>query len=59
MKAAQEAEYAKLVLAGEPLTKKEQKNLEEQKNIKPISNKVQNGQRTEMKTIPLNTDWDE
>ena len=34
MKAAQEAEYAKLVLAGEPLTKKEQKTLEEQKNIK-------------------------
>ena len=28
MKAAQEAEFAKLVLAGEPLTKKEQKKLE-------------------------------
>lgn len=59
MKAAQEAEYAKLVLAGEPLTKKEQKSLEEQKNIKPISNNVPKEQRTEMKTIPINTDWDE
>lgn len=29
MKAAQEAQYSKLVLAGEPLTKKEQRNLEE------------------------------
>ena len=28
MKAAQEAEYTKLVVAGEPLTKKEQRNLE-------------------------------
>lgn len=28
MKAAQEAQYSKLVLAGEPLTKKEQRNLE-------------------------------
>ena len=32
MKAAQEAEYAKLVIAGEPLTKKEQKKLEQQKS---------------------------
>lgn len=31
MKAAQEAEYSKLVVAGEPLSKKEQKNLE--KNV--------------------------
>lgn len=31
MKAAQSAEYTKLVLAGEPLTKKEQKKLEQQK----------------------------
>ena len=28
MKAAQEAQYTKLVLAGEPLTKKEQRRLE-------------------------------
>lgn len=32
MKAAQEAQYVKLVLAGEPLTKKEQRNLEQQAN---------------------------
>ena len=56
MKAAQEAEYAKLVLAGEPLTKKEQRTLEEQKNIKVTPKDVQ---KTEMKTIPINTDWEE
>jgi len=44
MKAAQEAEYAKLVLAGEPLTKKEQKKLEQQKAAeapKPALQKTQ------------------
>ena len=56
MKAAQEAEYAKLVLAGEPLTKKEQRTLEEQKNIKVTPKDVQ---KTEMKTITINTDWEE
>ena len=35
MKAAQTAQYAKLVLAGEPLTKKEQKTLEEKANVNP------------------------
>lgn len=34
MDAAQEAEFKKLVVAGEPLSKKEQKNLEDD-NIKP------------------------
>jgi biopolymer transport protein ExbD/biopolymer transport protein TolR len=34
MRAAQEAGYAKLVLAGEPLSKKEQRKLEEQKKDK-------------------------
>lgn len=33
MKAAQSAQYEKLVLAGEPLTKKEQKTLEQQNKI--------------------------
>lgn len=49
MKAAQEAEYSKLVLAGEPLTKKEQKTLEK--------NEVKQQEKK-----PINTndyDWDE
>ena len=36
MKAAQEAQYVKLVLAGEPLTKKEQRNLEQQANMENL-----------------------
>jgi biopolymer transport protein ExbD/biopolymer transport protein TolR len=54
MKAAQEAEYAKLVLAGEPLTKKEQKKLEQQKtaeNPKPAP------QQTQQQKQPV--DWNE
>ena len=35
MKAAQSAEYVKLVLAGEPLTKKEQKQLEKKAPVNP------------------------
>lgn len=35
MKAAQSAEYTKLILAGEPLTKKEQKQLEKKAPINP------------------------
>lgn len=47
MKAAQEAQYSKLVLAGEPLTKKEQRNLEEkvvEKQFKTQSSKPVNVQ---------------
>lgn len=43
MKAAQETQYAKLVLAGEPLTKKEQKNLDknaEKQQQKAVSKPV-------------------
>ena len=36
MKAAQEAQYVKLVLAGEPLTKKEQRSLEQQANTENL-----------------------
>lgn len=56
MKAAQEAEYAKLVLAGEPLTKKEQKTLEQQNKSVEAPKEVQ---KNEVKTIPINTDWEE
>ena len=49
MKAAQEAEYSKLVLAGEPLSKKEQKSLEKNENKPQVK-----------KTINTNDyDWDE
>ncbi len=49
MKAAQEAEYTKLVLAGEPLTKKEQRKLE---NNSRNNIKKQN-------TAAPETNWDE
>ena len=51
MKAAQEAEYAKLVIAGEPLSKKEQKKLAE-KTEKEVETPAQQQK-------PVNTDWDE
>ena len=50
MKAAQEAEYAKLILAGEPLTKKEQKNLEAKK---------QQAEKPVQKTNEPVVDWNE
>ena len=53
MKAAQEAEYSKLVLAGEPLTKKEQRNLEEKAVQKSVA---------KQQSKPVNTqdyDWNE
>ncbi len=53
MKAAQEAEYAKLVLAGEPLTKKEQRKLEQQKS----EPKEQTPQQSQTNTQPI--DWNE
>ena len=55
MKAAQEAEYAKLVLAGEPLTKKEQKKLEQQSNA-ANKNTVEPA-KSEQTTQPV--DWNE
>ena len=50
MKAAQEAEYEKLVVAGEPLTKKEQRELEK---------KVSNQTAAEQKTNVQDYDWNE
>ncbi|MCD7779974.1 MAG: biopolymer transporter ExbD [Candidatus Gastranaerophilales bacterium] len=52
MKAAQEAQYSKLILAGEPLTKKEQKNLEKKAETK----------EADKASTSVNTkdyDWDE
>lgn len=57
MKAAQEAEYAKLVVAGEPLTKKEQRNLEQQSSVK-----TKNTARKTADKVPLDKNdynWDE
>ena len=51
MKAAQAAEYDKLIIAGEPLTKKEQRNLEQTQNSKPEPLKNKN--------IEQNYNWDE
>ena len=53
MKAAQEAQYTKLVLAGEPLTKKEQKALQQQNDIK------QTRQPAKTKSVSQDYDWDE
>ena len=53
MKAAQEAEYAKLVIAGEPLSKKEQKKLEND------SKKTVEKTAEQPKSKPVSTDWDE
>lgn len=53
MKAAQQAEYAKLVIAGEPLSKKEQKQLEKKEQV---------NSSTAPKNIAkpsINTDWEE
>lgn len=49
MKAAQEAEYSKLVLAGEPLTKKEQRKLESEQPQKQQPKQTQQ----------QNYDWEE
>ncbi len=55
MKAAQEAQYTKLVLAGEPLTKKEQKALQQQSETKQVSKSV----ATNNKINSQDYDWDE
>lgn len=54
MKAAQEAEYAKLVVAGEPLTKKEQRNLEQNAQVQKSNVKT-----AQPKTQTQDYDWDE
>ena len=52
MKAAQEAQYSKLVLAGEPLSKKEQRNLEQN------AQNQQNEQTQQPKKVDLPDDYD-
>lgn len=63
MKAAQEAQYTKLIIAGEPLTKKEQRKLDNDKNIKNINNFTNEttNENTNENTIDETTDynWDE
>ncbi len=55
MKAAQEAQFTKLIIAGEPLSKKEQKNLENNKQ----TNVVQENQPISSTSNTSNIDWDE
>lgn len=52
MDSAKEAEYTKLTLAGEPLTKKEQKNLKSQAPTQP--RKVEGDQKAQ---APENNNW--
>lgn len=54
MKAAQEAEYAKLVVAGEPLSKKEQRELDKKAN-----SQVQNKEVKSKSKDPKKYNWDE
>lgn len=57
MKAAQEAEYGKLILAGEPLSKKEQRKLDNNTQQKSTPQK-----EVQQQTVPVNTqdyNWDE
>lgn len=57
MKAAQEAQYVKLVLAGEPLTKKEQRTLEQKSDEQSLRN-----ENTVNASKPVNIkdyNWDE
>ena len=51
MKAAQEAQYSKLIIAGEPLTKKEQRALENN-----VSNSLSEPKKME---VPADYDWNE
>ncbi len=51
MKAAQEADYEKLVVAGEPLSKKEQKKLQKQEKIKTKEIQQSEQQDTYRRTV--------
>lgn len=55
MKAAQEAQYTKLIIAGEPLNKKEQRKLEQSAN----TNVQLKNQENEKKLTPKDYNWEE
>lgn len=59
MRAAQEAEYAKLIVAGEPLSKKEQKKLEDQTPTKsqPTAQAEQTHKVSNV-NVPKEDDWE-
>lgn len=64
MKAAQEAEYGKLIIAGEPLTKKEQRKLDEsspaeKQDTQNVQNTVQKGSPSKTGIAPDEYNWDE
>ena len=54
MAAAQEAEYTKLIVAGEPLSKKEQKELAS-KQVKPVEEQP----KQKPVNIPAESEWEE
>ena len=57
LRAAQDAEFGKLVIAGEPLTKKEQVKLEQQQAQMQAQQQAKNKQKASKKTQDI--DWDE
>lgn len=59
MKAAQEAEYSKLVVAGEPLTKKEQRNLENNSSDKKTLPEKKVETTAPKNVNPKDYNWDE
>lgn len=57
VRAAQESGFEKLVVAGEPLSKKEQKQLEQSQNIQPTSNINLPTEETIQPTTNLNNEY--
>ena len=57
MKAAQDAEFDKLVVAGEPLSKKEQTKLQNQ--AKPKKQSVHKHQKQQLNTHPVQNNYDD
>lgn len=59
MDAAQDAQYKKLIIAGEPLNKKEQKKLEESDKVNIPDNNIINGATTPLPQENLYENWSE
>lgn len=59
MKAAQEAEYEKLIVAGEPLSKKEQKDLNEKPQTSMVPQNETQIQHPAVNTVSENSEWEE
>lgn len=57
MNAAKEAEFTKLILAGEPLTKKEQKKLQTQNSDASTTSEYKHNKAQAPETQPQSKDW--